>query len=370
MTNYRKPKRRISKFRLDETSTVDRPAHAPATIAIMKRAPEFTKKLAVTTLADGHAHTIIMVQAGSEGMGELRAGQTSWTDGHVHDWIMDEAGNIIIADANAHTHGLAALVTKNDETLDAGVLAALAQTEQPASITKGADSAAEDSNMTPEEKAAFEKAAADKLNIEKARAERAEQIVSLSPDQRAHFDGLAKSEQDEFLATADKDAIVKNAADANGVVYTADNGDVFRKNDDPRLLKMAQERDADRRELVKERELRKGDELRKRAGELLKNCSGSDDVKGALLGAVEGIADETMRKGALAILTAKDAGLQKAFETIGDGADQTELPDAEVELNKLAKAKQEASPGLTFEKAYVAVLATPEGRKLAEAGRA
>ena len=53
-----KKKRRISKFRLDETSPVDKPAHTPARIVIMKRAVDtdtVQKRMALTTGTDGHA---------------------------------------------------------------------------------------------------------------------------------------------------------------------------------------------------------------------------------------------------------------------------------------------------------------------------
>ena len=67
----KKKLRRVVKFRLDEVSLVDRPAHAPARIAIMKRAVDtptvepIQKKMAMTSLTAGHAHAVIMVTAGA-----------------------------------------------------------------------------------------------------------------------------------------------------------------------------------------------------------------------------------------------------------------------------------------------------------------
>lgn len=367
MTTHNKPRRRrISKFRMDETSVVDKPAHTPARIAIMKRAADTStvepiqKKLAMTSLTAGHAHTVIMVQAGSEGLAELRAGQTSFVDGHTHDWVMDDAGNIIFADAEGHSHGVAVLITKaddeiNDDILAESLLASLVPVPEQASGT-------EIKKMTPEEKAA--QAAQDKQNELTKRAETAESIVKLSPEQRAHYEALPKDEQGDFLSAENKDEIVKNASDENAVIYTATNGDTFRKNDDPRLVKMAQERDAESKELAKERALRKRDDLLKRSGELLKNCSGTPEAKATLLGAVEGIKDDELRKVVLGIVTAKDAGLEKAFTQVGEGGDGGEGNDASTKLDALAKAYNEKHDDITPEQAYSAVLDTPEGGEL------
>jgi hypothetical protein len=370
MSKHLKPRRRIDKFRLDEQSTVYNPAHTPAKIAIMKRAADtgemFQKKMALTTMSAGHAHSIIMVQADSQNLAELRAGRTSWSEDHTHDWIMDDAGNIILADSEGHTHGLAALVLKNEETLDAGVLAALDQNTNPASTTKSAaDRGSENPQMTPEEQAAIAKAADEKLNIEKARADRAESIVSLSPDQRSHYDTLDGAGQEAFLGDENKDAIVKNAANSDPVVFEdAEAGIVLRKSAGEAMVALAKQAQTSRNELTAERALRKNSELTKRAGALLKNCAGTEGVKGALLGAVEGIGDETLRKGALEILTAKDLGIAKTLETLGDGADSNELPEAGAKLNELAKAHAAKTPGMTFAKAYTEVLFTDEGQKL------
>jgi hypothetical protein len=269
---------------------------------------------------------------------------------------------VIIADAEGHTHGLAVLVTKHEDSLDADVLAAAAQST-PASENIAASDGNTESNMTPEEqKATLAKAAADQKAAEE-RAARFESIVKLSSDQRAHFDALDTKGRDEFLVASDKDAIVKNAKASDPVVYTRPDGTELRKSAGDLVLSLAKQADDQARELAAERSLRKAESLRKRAGEMLKNCKGSDDVKGALLGAVEDISDETLRKGALEILTAKDAGLGKAFEQIGT-AGGDEGTDPELRLNDLAKAYQAKNQGMTFEKAYTEVLFSDEGKAL------
>lgn len=379
MSSHTTPKkrRRVKKFRLDETSLVDTPAHRPARIAIMKRAADIVdvkpiqkNRLAMSTYTAGHSHSLVLISAHSEGMAELKAGQTSFAEGHVHDWIMDDAGNILISDAEGHSHGLSALVKADDitnEKLAEGILASLASDDPQASdsadslgdsgdipMSKNEPKTPETPEVTPEELAKVEQ-----------RAERAEQIVKLSPEQRAHYDGLKTDGQTEFLKSEDKDAIVQNATEADPVEYTSDNGDTFRKSDDSRLVKMARERDVERRELAEERALRKSEDLLKRGSELLKSCNGTPEAKAALLGAIEGIKDEAMRKSALEIVQAKDAGLQKAFDTLGTSDDGSgEGTDAETLIKGIAKGLIDADSTLSPERAFVAALDTPEGRKL------
>jgi len=362
-------RRKLKKLRIDEISLVDTPAHGPATVAIMKRAADTVavepvqKKMALTSLTAGHAHSIIMVQGSSEGLAELRAGQTSYADGHMHDWIMDDAGNIILADAEGHSHGIAALVMKYDETLDEGELAALAQTDIPASSTKAADRGAETTNMTPEEKAAFEKAAADQLNIEKARADRAELIVKLSPSQRAHFDALPAEGQDEFLKSEDKDAIVKNAESSDPVVHVDLDGNEYRKSADPVVLRLVKSNDDLRKQALAAEQTAKRAGFEKRAGEELGHLTGELAAKADLLTAVDSLPTEK-RAPVLAILKSKDAGLAKAFEAVGTSDEGSDAPSIDAQLDTLAKSIGEKNPELTPEQAYVKALTSPEGQAL------
>jgi len=363
-------RRRFKKLRLDEISLVDQPASGPALVAIMKRAGEPTEKnrMALTTLAAGHTHSIVMVEAEAGEYAELKAGKTGESHFHVHDWIMDDAGNIIIGDADGHNHGVSALVKATDdvtnESLAEGVSASLGQPKTQAGTTKAADSGTtEIQDMTPEEQAAFEKAAEDKLAIEKARADRAEAVVQLSPSQRAHFDALAPEGQDEFLKAEDKDAIVKNAADSDPVVYKSLDGDEFRKSDDPRLVKAAQRADKAEKAVAEAELVAKRNDLVKRAGEELAHLTGELTAKADLLGAVDSLPVEK-REAVVAILKSKDAGMQKAFETLGTADAGADADSPAAKLDTLAKAKAEANPNLTPEQAYSAVLDTPEGREL------
>lgn len=364
-----KPKRsRVKKFRLDEISLVDLPAHGPARIAIMKRATDTVdvdllqkNRLAMTTLTAGHSHTLVLVSAHSEGMSELKAGQTSFADGHTHGFIMDDAGNIIISDAEGHSHGLSALVKAaddiTDEILTEGFLASLASDEPQASdtgdTTMSKNDPTPDTVVTPEELAKVEQ-----------RAVRAESIVKLSPEQRAYFGSLqAGAEQDEFLGTDSKDAIVKNAADSDPVVYTSRDGDSFRKSDDQRLVKAAQRADKAEERVEKSETLAKRAGFEKRAGEDLQHLTGESAAKADLLEAVETLPIEK-RDAVMTILKSKDAGMAKAFDTLGTSGATDDVVDADAKVTLIAKGLREKNPNLTLEQAYVAALDTPEGREL------
>lgn len=375
-----KKRRRVKKFRLDEISLVDRPAHSPARIAIMKREADtpivepIQKKLAMTSLTAGHAHTVVMVQGSNEGLAELRAGQTSFVEGHSHDWIMDDAGNIIFADAEGHSHGLSILITKaddeiNDDILAESLLASLAPASEQASTPTAGDSgdSTGDDNMSKQEtKTDGDPVAVTQEQLDELtkRNERLEQIMKLSPEQRAHFEKLEGDEQDNFLANEDKDAVLKNLADEDPIVYTAADGTKIRKSAGEHVLRLTKDNDELRKTNAKNDELTKRAGFEKRAAEELGHLTGDDSAKSDLLEAVETIPVEK-REAVLAILKSKDAGMATAMSTLGTSDNGNgEGADAETKLTALAKAHGEKHPELSPEQAYVAVLETPEGQEL------
>lgn len=368
----KKKYRRVKKFRLDEVSLVDRPAHGPARIAIMKRAGDtptvepIQKKLAMTSLTAGHAHIVVMVQAHADSLAELRSGQTSFVDNHSHDWVMDDAGNIIFADAEGHSHGLSILITKaddsvSDDILAESLLASLVPAPEQAS-NAAATGGAEIKKMTPEEKAAAEQVAQDQLNeLTKSNA-RLEQIVKLSPDQREHFEKLEGDKQDNFLADENKDNVLKNLADADPIVYTATDGTEIRKSAGDHVLRLTKDNDELRKTSKKNDELAKRAGFEKLAAEELEHLTGDASAKADLLEGVDALPIEK-REAVMAILKSKDAGMERAFTRVSESGDG-EGADVEAKLTALAKAHRESHKDLSPEQAYVAVLETPEGQEL------
>lgn len=362
MTTTPKDKLRVMKdLDLREISLVDQPMQDPARVAILKRGGEnadVLKRIAITSQTGGHAHSVLTANYNG---GENRIGQTSYVDGHTHDWVMDEAGNIFIADAMGHSHGIAVL-TKNQPGAPA------AGEESNAGTTKAAASGAENTEMTPEQLAALQKAAEDSkaqvAELTKANA-RSQSILALNAEQRAHFDTLKGADQDQFLAlNSDQRAdVVKNLRDANPVVFKSADGTEYRKSDDARLIKMARENDQRTTELAREQFIRKQAELEKRAGDEFKTLGGDVVVKAAILGAVESIQDAGLRGKALEALKAHDAGLGAAFQRVGTGSPADTTKRAGDRLDDLAKAHA-AAHKCDLSKAYEAVVATPEGRAL------
>lgn len=363
--------RRFKKLRIDEISVVDQPAQGPARVAIMKRAADTPgvetteKRLALTTEADGHAHMVVLAQAGSEGMSEVRAGQTSFADGHVHDFIVDDAGNVLLADVAGHTHGLAALVTKEQAQ---GLVAALDAEEKTAKISPAEETpgTSTETEMSQKNENAVEisEAVQGQLDELTAKNERLSAVVSLSSEQRAHFDTLKGDDADAFLKAEDKDAIVKNAAADDPVVHTDLDGNEYRKSADPAIVRLVKSNDELRKQALANEAIAKRAELTKRASDELGHLSGDESAKADLLGAVDGLPTEK-REAVLAILKSKDAGMQKAFTEVGTADSGNGAgADAEAKIQTIAKRLRDADATLTPEQAYVKALETPEGQQL------
>ncbi len=395
-------KQRMKKFRIDELSSVTKPAQAPAQAVIMKRDAEYDKRgkrsgdvdkeddddklkklgwITVATSADdGHAHTLELWP------GEDKSGETSRAVGvgedaeeHRHAWMMDDEGQIQIVMNAGHLHAVerdvvvnavVAMVQKQD--LGEELLEQIQKNFPEIAATP----TQEDIPMTDEE--------LKKIN-------RLEAVVALPATQRAHFDGLAGAEdQDVFLAkSADERELlvtpkVEKTEDAPveksdpDTVYTAADGTVFTKSDDPRLVAAIIEKDSKDKEIELLKAEKADGEFEKRAEIELANLPGTVAQRAALLKSVEGIENPEHREAALKALVAgnsaggdvtkslgtqEGAKLQKTESTSG----QIQKSDAEVQLDDLAKAeaiKLNLHPVKDFAKVYDIVLNTPEGKEL------
>lgn len=345
---------------IKELSGVDRPAQIGARALIMKRdgnhnfdpddyeelTPERVAdlmkrgKAALTTAVDDHSHLVMLEDFDDKA---VVSGVTTWQDDHQHPWIMMTGDRIMIGTVDGHTHDVAQL----------------------SKVTGDID-------MTPEEIAAKEKL--EKQNAElTAKNERLSKVAKLSGNVKAHFDKLTdEAEQTAFLELtpeaqkAEVDKIEKAKTDQNPVVYTDDRGAEYRKSDDPRLVQMAKDSDADRKALKKSEDAREKDDLEKRAGEMLPFLPGTIEHRAGLLKAAEAIEDEDTRKAGIAALKAGNDANDPAFKTLGSGGGG-EVVDgsAEQQLDKMAAdlAKKENIP---HAQAYQKVLDTQEGAALYE----
>lgn len=447
-------KRDLSKFRINFISAVDRGAQAEQGHVLLKRDGEarvtvrnfaskedLAKYLAdytnpvMLSAVDGHTH--LLDDSG-------RAGETTWSrskreqGGHQHPWIRNTEGEIVIGEAEGHTHSIAAM-SKGDDSLWLGELtveelrkrqfstkereklagkaamadgsfpiatrsdlrnaiAAFGRAKNQAAVARhikrraralGAtdmlpkegklagllgkdDGAGKETGMADNDgqAAGTEEAAVEKLTKERddalAKAGRMEKILALPTDQRAHFDALSKAEeQDAFLAlpAEDRASALAKAADADPVVYKSKTtGREFRKSDGEHLVELAKQNDELAGELAKSRAQSEQAALEKRAGDELPHLKGSVGARAALLKAVDGIADEAVRKEVGEILKAKDLASADLMAPRG-----VSTPPAEgspvAKFNALAKSYAEKN-GVSVEKASLAVLDTPEGQAL------
>ena len=113
-----------------------------------------------------------------------------------------------------------------------------------------------------------------------------------------------------------------------------------------------------------ERAQRQSGELLKRVGEL-EFVKGKDEVKVALLKAIDGIEDEDLRKGALEIVQSMNSGLEQAFQKRGTAFGDASETDAEAKYEKLSQEYAKVH-SCTIEKARAEVIVASENAELAE----
>lgn len=332
-------KRRIMRvLKINEISGVDVPAQQGATAPIMKRhdaAPDnseqnqVVKRAALSTEVDGHVHVLYL----DHGLGELNAGETSWSNGHSHPWVRRSDGSIEIGMASGHTHDVA-------------------------TIGKNADQPQGDSPMTPEQIAQLQ------ADLAKANA-----IAALPAVQKAHYDALAEADRPAFLAKSDsdRDAIVKAVADLakaeSAVVYKAKDGTEYTKKHDPLVVVMAKRLDAQDELIEKANKAASDAQYAKRAGEI-SNLPGTEASHIAMLKAMDAIPDKAERDAALAALKSQSIELGKAFDESGDSFDTPEAKSAADELETLAKNYIAKNAGATEAQAMDEVLKTRRGAEL------
>lgn len=103
--------------------------------------------------------------------------------------------------------------------------------------------------------------------------------------------------------------------------------------------------------------------IEKRAVALFKNLPGNDEVLGAMLGAVESIVDESIRKGAMAAIAAGNEALKSSFVRKGSASHSTDEDpdDFAAGFAKFAEANKDKGNAPILTKMY---LATKEGSAL------
>jgi hypothetical protein len=267
-----------------------------------------------------------------------------------------------------------------DQPAQAPALMTLMKSRTPVKKVAGDDpgggQAKEDAmSKTPEElKAELTKAAEDKAKLEASLA-KAEALAKMTDAEKAAMDDMDEAEKAKFMAAKpeDREKEVAKRREANPIVYKCRaTGAEFRKSDDPRLIDLAKRADADADELTKMRNEALDEAFTKRASTELAKFPGDLTAKAALLKAVAGIKDDEVRKNVSELLKGVSGKLSVMLKEVGTSRDDTSGDDtdgdvkkaAETGLDKLAKDYMAKHAGVSFQKAYDAVLATPEGQKL------
>lgn len=292
---------------------------------VAKRAP------AMTSAHDGHQHLI--------GDVDEKDGFTSWETaasdkyGHSHPWVRID-NRIVIGEANGHSHEIE-------------------ETTMPTDIEKAqADITALKADL------AKSNARVSTLGTALAIA------CSLPPEQLAYVSRLDAAGQESFLAKS----ATERAELAKPVYVSKSTGDAFYASDDRRLVEMAKAADAGAVELAKAREAAEVATFEKRAAAELPSLRGTVAEKAALLKAVEGIADEAVRKVALEMLKSADHATASVLKPVGFAGAAPVVGSAleayDKGLEAFAKAKD---PAANPDKYADEFLGTSEGSRLYKA---
>lgn len=320
-------KRRLHKVRIDEVSSVDRPAQEGALDVLFKRAPLDKREFS------------------SDERERLADSGVAMPDGSYP--IPDRAalGDAIQAFGRAKNKAaVAAHIKKRARALGA---TDLLPEDGQLSLSKSL----EDETMTDEEKAALQKAEQERDELRK-RAERAEKALALPTEQRAHFDTLDAEAQDAFLAKSDDEraGLLKAKADEDPVVYTTASGVPIRKSAGDAVVELAKQADEDRKARIRSDAQLENERLAKRADDELGHYPGESAVKVAVLRAIDGIEDENLRKSARELVAAGENALATAFEKRGTTDAPTGSPEAELE--SLTKRYMADNPDVSYIDAY------------------
>ena len=367
-------KRRFKKFRIDELSSVDKPAQAHAKSVLMKRAPvdddAINKGTGGVLLVETNGHTHLLVT--NYGEGEMDSGSTRYgkatgaSHDHSHPWTRNADGTITIGMSEGHTHEVPSdsTVNKGSTVMDkAQLIEAITKfiggdTSQGEEIKK----AAAELGMEDALPAALAKAATPDTSGQDAMT-----IALFTDVQKAHFRALDDDGRAEFLKMDDsarENEIAKAAKDNDDkIVYKSDTGRVYTAQDDADMVALAKRADLQDREIAKMRDAAQNAEIEKRADELIPHLGGGTEGRVALLKSVEAIKDDDERKKALESLKTANEAAKKNFEPNGTSQSGNGGGSEVDSLDNLAKqyAKDNNVP---FEKAYTAVLDTPEGQDL------
>jgi hypothetical protein len=312
-------------FKIHEISLVDRPAQEGATVGVVKRVlaeHDLAKACKLTSAEKGHQHVVWLDDLGK---GDHHTTTYDYSagaeDSHNHRIVVE--GNKVVLSMNAgHTHELelprgwrprAAEPVAADAApgVSVVVMNAPPSTEkQHGDLTSPITTASVSSSTNHQEPQMTPEQIAD-LN---ARLERATKMAELTDSQKLYFGKLAPADQSAFLAksAADRSKEVETA-----VVHKGEDGTLYFTTDDPRLVSLVKTNESLAKAATTANQHRLDAEAVVVAKSHLGNCSGTDDVKLAVVKALNTIGDETVRKAAFELLKAADAAVNNLGKSAG-----------------------------------------------------
>lgn len=224
-------------------------------------------------------------------------------------------------------------------------------------------------DMKKEEIDAMIKAAVDPLQ---AKLTTAGAMAKMNDETKAYFVSLDDNSKEAFLKMSPEDQTnaIKRANVPADEGYIELYGQKINKSSvDPGILAIitAQQTQLEKStsDLRKEQDARQTAEFAKQADALYGNLPGETTMKGQVLQVIHGMENTPVRDCLLGMLKAGNSAIEtaKSFDEIGHSYVDTAVSTPTAKLNKMAEERA-AAEGITFAKAYSAVMDTPEGARL------
>jgi len=357
------------------------------------------KLTVLTSVVEGHQHSIDLDEPASCYRDRLSTSyQTAEgaTEGHCHAWVYDATtGAVTIALDSGHDHAVA-------EVVPAEVLAAaLVEQAEPPTCAPASEPAVDGPTISvvvarapagvstrpgvaptvvPKETPTVPTPEEIKIAELTKTVARLEQLATLSDAQRAHHAQLRGGDAEAFLAKSqlERESVLKAIADADQPLYKTASGIEIRKSDGPVALELAKQADLAAKQqavttelLAKAQAATETAAIEKRAAADLSHFIKAMPVHVAIVRAIDGIADETVRKEAHEALKAANAAMLSLTKAHGVNPGTAPAPDSpkaafDAGLVVFAKAKFKVEAPTTNQLAAATAdfLKTAEGSDL------
>jgi hypothetical protein len=361
-------KRILRELKLDKIAAVDRPCQEHATMTIMKRAPE-GKTMDTAELAKsiygaigsndkptGAQSFADLIAAQEEQQRQCDVSQELWP---YFDALTNSIRSIVADLTLDEAAKIAAIGTSIDQ-FKAAVIEAVPDAEEEVEKLF-ADPATSGVFYAGSPGSTVNKGESDMTDLEKKVGDLTSQVADLTKRAEKAEADLAKANT-ELTTEKAKVADLAKAADI------AKNDEVLKVGETEVRKSAVGEANfafmkAQQAEIQKARDEADMERLQKRAETEIGHLPGEAIAKAKVLKAINGMGEED-RKVLDAMLKAGEAAVAKGFEKFGVSP-RTPIgsDDPMAKLNELAKARA-TKDSTSFEKAYTAVLGTPEGAAL------